>query len=132
MKFIVLVVTLFCYMVHAQTPPAGTTHVQPYVMLSAATTTSTGLAIQPYPLDKTFQACGTTSAGTGAATTKVEVSDIATPATADWITLGTITLTLGTTQTCDGFASASRWKWYRINLSALSGTTGTVTATMGY
>jgi len=47
-----------------------------------------------------------------------------------WVTLGTITLT-GTTEASDGFATASAWKWTRVNVSALTGTGATVQAIQG-
>jgi hypothetical protein len=81
-----------------------------------------------------FQASGETSAGSGAATIQIQVSNADDPSetavTADahglWITAGTITLTLGTTVTSDGFAINAPWKWARAWISAISGTDGTV------
>ncbi len=121
-----------CAPAFAQSPPAGTTKVNPLKLLDAVTTTGAGTAYLVLPVDKTFQACGTTSAGSGASTTKIQVSNVAAPGSGDWVDLATITLVLGTTESCDGFASAARWKWWRANETAISGTTGTVTATMGY
>lgn len=78
---------------------------------------------------RVFQATGTTSAGAGAATIAVEVSE--TGADNEWITLGTITLTLGTTVTTDGFASDAAWTYVRGNVTAISGTDATVNLYMG-
>lgn len=83
---------------------------------------------------KTFQAVGTTSAGAGAATIKVWVSNKPTPATAtdvDWVLLGTLFLTLGTTQTEDHFNSTAPWRWVRAEVDSISGTDATVTCWMG-
>jgi hypothetical protein len=78
---------------------------------------------------RVFQATGTTSAGAGAATIVVEVS--LTGTTNEWITLGTITLTLGTTVTTDGFAMDAAWTYVRGNVTAISGTDATVNLYMG-
>lgn len=84
---------------------------------------------------ETFHAYGTTSTGTGSATIVIEVSNDASPvaaaAAAGWITAGTITLTLGTTRTDDGFSMSAKWRNVRARLSALSGTDATVTVQMG-
>jgi hypothetical protein len=132
MKFIIGLLLVLCLPAFAQSPMAGTTHVNPIVLLSLATTTSTGLPVSMYPVDKTFELCGTTSAGAGSAIASIEVSDEASAGASGWIKLGTITLVLGTSSICDGFATPSRWKFYRANLTTLSGTTATVTATAGY
>jgi len=86
----------------------------------------------------TFQAIGETSAGSGSATIKIEVSNEAVPATdtsgddyADWIEAGTITLTLSTTKATDGFTIDAPWRWVRANLTAISGTDATVSVRKG-
>lgn len=116
--------------------PAGTTSepisvsqgaVTTTTLLNAVTVTGAGTAAQPVGTDKTFHASGTTSSGSGAATVLVQVSNDNT----NWLTLGTIGLTLGTAATSDGFASRARWKYVRGNVTAISGTTATVTLTMG-
>lgn len=73
-----------------------------------------------------FQAVGTTSAGAGAATVLIEVSNDGT----NYNTLGTITLTLGTSSAGDGFAVSNTWEYYRAKLTAISGTNATVTVYM--
>lgn len=83
---------------------------------------------------RTFQAIGVTSAGAGSATIIIEASNKASPATGtnvDWTTLGTITLTLSTTQTNDGFVSQAPWRHVRARVSAISGTDATVNAFAG-
>lgn len=101
-------------------------------LINAATTTGAGSSVMPAPVDKTFVACGAVSNSTGASVIKIQVSNAATPGTLDWIDLGSITLSLTTSQSCDGFASSSRWKWYRGNVSSISGTGAAVSALMGY
>ena len=98
----------------------------------SATATATGSA---YQIDRringnqkrTFQASGTTSSGSGAATILIEVSNDET----NWLTLGTITLTLGTSSTTDGFTSDAPWAFVRARVSAISGTDAAVTAYIG-
>lgn len=78
---------------------------------------------------RTFQAFGTTSAGAGAATVKIQASNDNT----HWLDLGTITLTLGTAAVTDGLASDAVWEYVRayIATGGITGTDGTVTVLMG-
>jgi hypothetical protein len=103
------------------------------ILLSNATATGAGTAW--HPIDTTalatytyhsFQAVGNTSTSTGAATILIQVSNDG----ANYITLGTITLTLGTAVTSDGFAVANTWEYYRANVSAISGTGAIVSVYM--
>lgn len=87
-------------------------------MLGAAATGAGDSFYMPEDGETTFQASGTTTAGSGAATIAIQVSNDA----SNWITAGTITLTLGTSATTDGFALAAKWKHSRANVTALSGT----------
>lgn len=103
------------------------------ILLSNATTTGAGVAWHPRDVPATntynfhsFQASGNTSASTGAATVLIEVSNDG----VNYLTLGTITLTLGTSATSDGFAVINTWEYYRANLSAISGTGATVSVYM--
>lgn len=103
-------------------------------LLTDAATTGAGERQSPRCVNRTFQAMGATSSGTGAASIVIEASDKAIPVegtTADWTTLGTITLTLGTTQTNDGFVSYASWRWVRARVSSISGTGATVNAYLG-
>jgi hypothetical protein len=111
--------------------PAFAGQITSVTMLSAATTTSTSEHFTPWIAKKTFYCKGTTSAGAGAATILIEGIDVASSVTADWVALGTITLTLGTTSTGDGFASDAAWRYTRARISAISGTTATVYCYMG-
>lgn len=97
-------------------------------LLTASTTTATGDAHEPWGDTRTYGATGTTSAGAGSATILIEVRN---DPNAAWITMGTITLTLSTTATADGFSSIVPWRYVRARISAISGTTATVTVTMG-
>ena len=103
------------------------------ILLSNATTTATSEAWHPRDTSSlatyffhSFQAVGKTSASTGATTVLIEVSNDGT----NYITLGTITLTLGTTTTSDGFACSNTWEYYRAKISAISGTGATVSVYM--
>ncbi len=95
--------------------------------LLTATATSTG---QAFSFDDntsaTFQASGTTSAGSGAAVVSIQVSNDL----SNWLTAGSISLTLGTTSTSDGFAITAPWAWVRAKLDSISGTDATVTTRM--
>lgn len=98
------------------------------VILNAATTTATGDTHEPWGDTTTFHASGTTASGSGSATILIEVSNNTSSA---WITMGTITLTLGTTATADGLSKIVPWKFARARVSAISGTGASVTVTMG-
>lgn len=95
---------------------------------SAATTVSASDSINPYHTNRTFEAYGTTSAGSGAATILIEVRN---SESATWKTMATISLTLGTTATGDGFSSSAAWAFVRSRISAISGTDATVSVNMG-
>lgn len=98
-----------------------------YPLLSSVIATGAGSSVKPVGSNRTFQAHGTTSAGAGAATIVVQVSNN----DSDWITLGTISLTLSTTSSSDGFASDAPWKYVRGNVTAISGTDATVSLILG-
>lgn len=91
-------------------------------MLSAATTVSNSEAFKLWGSNRVFQASGTTSSGSGSATVLIQVS----LDNSNWVTLGTISLTLGTTATSDGFASDAPWIYTRARVSAISGTGASV------
>lgn len=96
-------------------------------LLNAVTATGAGTAINNPNVQKTYQAAGTTASGSGAATIKVEGSNDG----ANWDTIGTITLTLGTASTSDSFTSNDRYRKIRGNVSALSGTGASVNLSVG-
>lgn len=77
--------------------------------------------------EKTVQVKGNTTSGTGAATVKIQVSNDGT----NWLDAGTVTLTLGTAVTSDGFAFSAPWVYTRANVTTITGTGSSVTVTMG-
>lgn len=101
---------------------------QATTLLDAVTATGASARLETSAQLFSFQAYGTTSAGSGAATVKIEGSNVAAPTTNDWVVLGTVTLTLGTTSTADGVTIYAPWRYLRANVTAISGTTATVTA----
>lgn len=95
-------------------------------LFSSRITTGASSAIYLNGVDFTAQASGKVSATTGAATVKIQVSND----NANWIDMGTITLTLGTSVTSDGLAAFAKWAWVRANVTAISGTDAEVTVTV--
>lgn len=101
-------------------------------ILSAATGTGAGSGFKPRGPKRAFVCHGTTSAGAGAATIKIQYSQDGT----NWDLLGTIDLTLATTVATGspgiaGFSSDAPWKLVRANVTAISGTGASVTCKMG-
>ena len=78
---------------------------------------------------RTFQMIGSTSAGAGTATATIQVSNDGT----NWITLGIITLVLGTSVASDGFATDAVWENVRVYIATggVTGTNGSVSVYMG-
>jgi hypothetical protein len=99
-------------------------------LVDAVTTTHTSDSNKAKSDIRSYQAYGSTSAGAGSATIVVEVSNVDLDNT--WMVIGTITLTLGTTVTADGFTIESPWTYTRVRVSAISGTDATVSVYMGY
>lgn len=99
-----------------------------YEILTDVTTPVASEAISVGSNNKAFQVKGSTSSGAGAASVVVEVSN--NPAW-PWITLATISLTLGTTETSDGVVMLAGWKWVRIRVASISGTEAKVSASVG-
>lgn len=97
-------------------------------LLSAVIATGAGTQYQGKSGVKTFQAKGTTTAGAGSATIKVQGSLNGT----DWDDLGTITLTLATTTSSGSFTSDDRYSLIRGNVTTISGTNAAVSLYMGY
>ncbi len=104
-----------------------------FKLLDAATATGNGNPEKAWSGPVSFQGYGTTSASTGAAVITVQVSNFETPVLTtdvDWMTLGQITLTLGTTQTSEGFVSELRFRHVRCKVASISGTNATVSVWM--
>lgn len=102
-----------------------------YNLTPEAGVTTTGAQTRIYKDSPyaTFQAYGSTTGGVGAATIKIQGSNLDDPNS--FIDLGTITLTLGTTIIADGLATTAPWKFVRANITALSGTGASVNVLMG-
>lgn len=96
--------------------------------LNAVTTTGAGTEFPNLPPEKSCQATGETTAGAGAAVVAIQVSNDG----AFWMTAGTISLTLSTTEATDGFAMNASWKYLRANATTLSGTGAYVTVICNY
>ena len=78
--------------------------------------------------NRTFQATGQTTTSTGAAVINVEVSND----NSNWILMGSISLTLGTTTTTDGFVAQANWTYIRGKVSSItSGVGASVNLYMG-
>lgn len=76
---------------------------------------------------RTFQAVGKTSSGVGAASVEIQGSNTG----AHWVVMGTISLTLGVTETSDGFASDAAWQFIRASVASISGTGAEVSVYAG-
>lgn len=98
-------------------------------LISAKTTTGTGSTfVNKDALPKNYQA---TVTGTGAVSATVEVWAANTDVSSDTtkgVLLGTITLS-GTTNDSDGFFSHAGWPYVFGNVTAISGTSASVTLT---
>lgn len=84
--------------------------------------------VTPWSRKKTFQAIGSVSAATGAATIGVEVSNDG----ENWVEVDELSLILGVTVTSDTYEQDSTWKYVRGNVKTISGTDATVTLYMGH
>jgi hypothetical protein len=106
-----------------------------YFAFSGVNSTTSTLASSPIYKESpygTFQAIVT---GTGAVTATVAVQVSNEAATfngtkANWITMGTITLS-GTTTATDGFTTVCPWRYVRVNVTSITGTGATAEIIMG-
>jgi hypothetical protein len=99
-----------------------------HILLSAVTATGAGAPLTLGSDNQAFQVMGAVTAGTGAATVVIEVTnDLNWP----WITLGTLNLVLGTDAVADGVVMFAGWKHCRARVTAISGTGATVSAMVG-
>lgn len=98
-------------------------------LLNGATTTTTGAAFALDGVNSTFQAVGRTTSSTGACAVSIEVSN---DSNSDaWVVAGTMGLTLGTTDTSDGFMMFASWPFARVVVNSISGTGASVDVTVG-
>lgn len=104
-----------------------------YTLLSNKTATGAGDSTPPIQdnaqssSNRTAQVVGTTTAGAGAAAVNIEVSNDG----SNWLVAGTVTLTLSTTSTSDGFVIDAAWLFVRANVTSISGTGAAVSAYLG-
>jgi hypothetical protein len=96
--------------------------------LFSAVTSTGAQAATSFGKSNTVQVWGTTTSGSGSATIVIEATN---DGTAPWVTLATITLTLGTTATGDGLVIDADWETIRGNVTSLSGTGASVSAALG-
>ncbi len=96
-------------------------------LMSGVTVTGAGTAVQPVQSRRAYQAWGATSSGAGTAVITIEVSND----NSHWIVAGTISLTLSTTSTGDGFGSVLPYKYVRANVTTITGTGAAVSVMMG-
>jgi len=96
-------------------------------LLSAVIVTGAGDSYEPNSVNRSFQLTGSTSAGAGAASVDIEVSNDGT----NFIKIGTLSLILSTTLSQAGMLSNAPWRYVRGNVKAISGTDAAVTLTMG-
>jgi hypothetical protein len=82
------------------------------------TTTGAGTTFDLGGTARTYYVYGSTTAGAGACAMKIEVSNNG----ASFALLATVSLTLSTTVSADGFASTAPWKYVRGNVDSISGT----------
>lgn len=97
------------------------------ILIDQATTTGAGPTRSFQPRTKTFQASGSTSAGSGAATVDAKGSNDGD----NWDTIGTISLTLSTDGASDSFTSDDRYKYHRGEVTSISGTGAEVSLIVG-
>jgi hypothetical protein len=98
-------------------------------LLKAATSVAAGATCTGVSKTKTYQGYGTTSSGSGAATIQVQGSN---NEGRTWETIGTISLTLATTESSDSFTSDDRYMKLRGNVTAISGTGASVGLIVAY
>ena len=96
-------------------------------ILDSVLVTGAGNAFKSTSPKRTVQAIGKTSAGVGAASIFVQASNDGT----NWVTIDTLSLTLGTTITSDHYTEDLPWKYIRANVNSISGTDAEVSVFLG-
>jgi hypothetical protein len=102
-------------------------------LVDEATATGYGIKHQSRSIYKSFQAYGSTSAGTGLTQIRIQVSNLETPDVStdvDWVTLNDIWLSLSTTRVSDSFSDQGAWRHVRGKVVSISGTGAIVTLLM--
>ena len=95
-------------------------------LISEKTTATAGPVMKTSGAKAVFQAVGSTASGSGSATIAIEGS----LDDENWVNIGTITLTLSSSATSDGFSMNAPWESVRANVTAISGTGASVDAYM--
>lgn len=101
-------------------------------LVSARTTTGASAAVErPRTGVTAFQVTGTTSAGSGSVTIKLQGSN--NKAQSSWNDVATLTVTLGTTAASQeaNLKPAQPYRYYRTNTTAISGTNASANGYMG-
>ncbi len=93
------------------------------ILENATATGAGGWVFKDAPLSS-VQAFGSTTSGSGATVVSIEATN---NTNGSYIVIGTISLTLGTTVTTDGFIIQAPWKYIRGNVTSISGTGASVT-----
>lgn len=123
-----LVATLLLILLLTVTSHASSMgQVKVQTIVASQIATGAEAAVQPLGVQRTFHLYGTTSAGAGAATVTIEVSNDGT----NWFVYDTLTLTLATTSSSDTGVMDAPYKYVRGNVTAISGTNATVSVIMG-
>lgn len=99
---------------------------------SATTTVASSPVFKESPYS-TFQAIVT---GSGTVSGAVDIQGSNEPATyegtkANWVTIGTITLSGATTTSTSGLTSITTWRYVRANITSIAGTNATIEVIMG-
>ena len=121
-KFLIVLLLALSFTAHADMGKVRT-----HLFATDKITTGASDAVSPLGLNRTFQAFGNTSAGSGAASIEVQVSNDGT----NWLVLDTLSLTLGTAVTHDYYENNFAWKYVRTNVASISGTNAKVSVIMG-
>lgn len=98
-------------------------------LLNAATATGAGSSCDKPRGSCTYHIIGSTTAGAGAATVTLEVSN---DETDNFLVIKTFNLVLGTSIVGDGFEVTASWQKIRANVTAISGTGASVTVYQGF
>lgn len=96
-------------------------------LMTAKTTTGASSIAAGFGPDCTIQMKGRTTSGAGAAAANIEVSNDE----VSWVVGGSISLTLGTTDTTDGVHIQASWPFVRLNVTSISGTGASVDGYLG-
>jgi hypothetical protein len=106
-----------------------------YFAFSGVTSTTAVAASSSIYKESPYSSFQAIVTGTGAVTAAIDIqvsneTDTFNAVKANWITIGTISLS-GTTTATDGFTTICPWRYVRANVTARSGTSATVEIIMG-